>query len=109
MKLDRNKKHEIGLDSLIMTYSWHNINESYNNNQIKYSHDGGNSWETIIFVDGNYSYEDLNDYVHQYMVQEGHTEKNKYSINILFVLTSFIVIFELDDDYQLDLRNLVIY
>ena len=29
----------------------------------------------------------------------------KYPINILFVLSSFRVIIELDDNYQLDLRN----
>ena len=50
LKLDRNMKHEIALDSLLMTYSWHNINESYNNNKVKYSHDGGNTWETITFL-----------------------------------------------------------
>ena len=52
LKLDRNKKHEIALDTAMMTYSWHNITENYNNNEIKYSHDGGTSWETITFVDG---------------------------------------------------------
>ena len=42
------------------------------------------------------------------MVKEGHAdddENKKYPINILFVLSSFRVIIELDDDYQLDLRG----
>ena len=76
-KLDRNMKHEIALDSLMMTYSWHNVNENYKNNKIKYSHDGGNTWETINIVDGMYSYKDLNLYINQYMVKEGHADDEK--------------------------------
>ena len=39
------------------------------------------------------------------MVKETHAEKDKYPVNILVVLSSYRVIIELDDDYQLDLRN----
>ena len=105
LKLDRNKKHEIAVDIVMLTYSWHNVTENNNNNKMKYTHDGGTSWETITFADGMYSYEDINDYVHQYMVKEGHATKNTYPINILFVLSSYRVIIELDNNYQLDLRN----
>ena len=104
LKLDRNKKHEIAVDTVMLTYSWHNVTENYNNNKIKHTHDGGTSWETITFADGMYSYEDLNDYIHQHMVKEGHETKNTYPINILFVLSSYRVIIELDN-YKLDLRN----
>ena len=38
--------HEIALEKATMTYSWHNISDQYQNNQIKYSPDGGTSWET---------------------------------------------------------------
>ena len=51
-----------------------------------------------------YSYEDINDYIHEYMVQLADAEK-KYPINILFLLSSYKVLIEIDDDYQLDLRN----
>ena len=64
--------HEIALDKATMTYSWHNISDQYKNNQIKYSPDGGTSWETVKFVDGMYTYSDLNDYLHQYMKEKGH-------------------------------------
>ena len=47
--------HEIALDKATMTYSWHNISDQYQNNQIKYSPDGGTSWETVKFVDGMYT------------------------------------------------------
>ena len=54
--------------------------------------------KSITFVDGMYSYEDLNDYIHQYMIREKHTTKEKYPINLQFVLSSFRVVIELDDD-----------
>ena len=104
-KLDKNKRHEIAVDTVMMTYSWHNISENNKNNKIKYTHDGGANWETITFVDGMYSYEDINDYIHQYMVRETHTTKDKYPINIQFILSSFRVVIELDNNYQIDLRG----
>ena len=59
-----------------MTYSRQNISEQYQNNQIKYSPDGGTSWETVTFIDGMYTYSDLNDYLHQYMKKKGHKTTN---------------------------------
>ena len=104
-KLDKNKRHEIAVDTVMMTYSWHNISENNKNNKIKYTHNGGANWETITFVDGMYSYEDINDYIHQYMVKEKHTTEDKYPISIQFILSSFRVVIELDDDHQLDFRG----
>ena len=39
-----------------------------------------------LFVNGMYSYDDINDYIHQYIVDQTHAEKDKYPINILFIL-----------------------
>ena len=55
-------------------------------------------------------YSDLNDYLHQYMKKEGHktTDANNddvYYINIIFVLSTYKIIIEIDNNYQLDLRN----
>ena len=102
-KLDKNKRYEIAVYTVMMTYSWHNMSE--NHKKIKYTHDGGANWETITFVDGMYSYEDINNYIHQYMVKETHTTKDKYPINIQFILSSFRVVIELDNNYQVDLRG----
>ena len=89
-----------------MTYPWHNINQKYKNNTIKYSTDAGQSWETVTFVDGMYSYSDLNDYLHQYMDRKNHkTVEGEYNINLTFVLSSYRVIIEITNNYQLDLRN----
>ena len=109
LKLDPEKKHQLALDRLSMTYSWYNIRSDYGNNKIKYTHDGTN-WQTITFTDGMYSYSDINDYIHQYMEQKSHhstdsSGKKTYSINLTFILSTYRVLISLDGDYQLDLRG----
>ena len=109
LKLDPDKKHQLALDRLSMTYSWYNIRSDYENNKIKYTHDGS-TWQTITFVDGMYSYSDINDYIHQYMDQKNHhstgsSGKKKYSINLTFILSTYRVLISLDGNYQLDLRT----
>ena len=41
-------KHEIAMDKVSMTYSWHNISDQYRNNKIKCSQDNGQSWELMF-------------------------------------------------------------
>ena len=108
IKLSYDMKHELAVRTISMTYSWYNIKQSYGNNQIKYSHDKGTSWETITFVDGMYSYDDIDKYIKDYMKSKGHIkvdEEEKYGINLYFVLSTYRVHIELEDDYQIDLRN----
>ena len=109
LKLDPQFRHFLALDRLSMTYSWYNIRSSYGNNKIKYTHDG-TTWQTITFSDGMYSYSDINDYIHQYMVQKNHyvTDANgvkKYAINLSFILSTYRVLITIDGNYQLDLRG----
>ena len=108
LKLDPEKKHQLALDRLSMTYSWYNIRSDYKNNKIKYTHDGS-TWQTITFTDGMYSYSDINDYIHQYMDQKSHSSGSSgnktYSINITFILSTYRVLISIDGDYQLDLRG----
>ena len=108
--LQNDMTHEIALDKVTMTYSWHNISDQYQNTQIKYSPDGGTSWETVEFVDGMYTYSDLNDYLHQYMKKKGHLTTDdktgdKYHINLTFALSTYKILIQIDNNYQLDLRN----
>ena len=84
LKLQNNMTHEIALDKATITYSWHNISEQYQNKEIKYSPDDGKSWETVKFVDGMYTYSDLNDYLHQYMKIIIVT-KRKMAIGLLLI------------------------
>ena len=109
LKIQNNMTHKLALDKVTMTYSWHNISDQYNNNTIKYSTDGGTSWETVTFVGGMYTYSDLNDYIHKYVDKKGHktTDKNgdKFHINLSFILSTYRILIQTDNNYQLDLRN----
>ena len=102
--------HELALDKVIMTYSWHDISDQCQNNKIKCSTDGGTSWETVKFVDGMYTYSDLNDYLYQYMKKKGHKtvdakKDDVYYINLTFVLSTYKILIQIGNNYQLDLRN----
>ena len=109
IKVDPEKKNKLALDRLSMTYSWYNIRSEYDNNKIKYTHDGS-TWHTITFTNGMYSYSDINDYIHQYMVQKSHhsTDSNgnkTYSINLTFILSTYRILISIEGSYQLDLRG----
>ena len=89
LKLHKNMRHEIALDKATMTYSWHNISDQYQNNQIKYLTNGGTSWETVKFVDGMYTYSHLNDYLHQYMKKKGHFTTDAKKGDIYHILPRY--------------------
>ena len=105
LKLDTTMRHELAVDRVSMTYSWHNVNAGYNNNTIKYSPDNGTNWKTITFVDGMYSYDDLDDYITQSIIQNGDKPSSSKGINLYFVLSSYRVVIELDNQWKLDIRN----
>ena len=105
LKLDTTMRHELAVDRVSMTYSWHNVNAGYNNNTIKYSPDNDTKWKTITFVDGMYSYDDLDDYITQSIIQNGDKPSSSKGINLYFVLSSYRVVIELDNQWKLDIRN----
>ena len=105
LKLDTTMRHELAVDRVSMTYLWHNVNAGYNNNTIKYSPDNGTKWKTITFVDGMYSYDDLDDYITQSIIQNGDKPSSSKGINLYFVLSSYRVVIELDNQWKLDIRN----
>ena len=106
MHLDTEMNHELAVDRVSMTYSWHNINAEYGNKTIKYSKDNGSTWKTITFVDGMYSYDDLSDYINQVIADnDDEPSNNRIGVKIYFVLTSYRVVVELGNQWQLDIRN----
>ena len=114
IKLSYDMKHEVAVRLIKMTYSWYNISQSFGNNQIKYSHNNGTDWETITFVDGMYSYDDIDDYIKKYMKSKGHLVKGtkdseeseiEYGVNLYFVLSTYRILIELHKDYQVDLTT----
>ena len=57
-----------------------------------------------------YTYSDLNDYIHQCMDKKNHKtiDKNgndKYYVNLSFVLLAYRILIQIDNNYQLNLRN----
>ena len=65
--LDKNKSYVVGLDSInTMTYSWHNINDEYDNRRIRYNN--GKEWKDIFFSNGSYSYTDINSYIKEELI-----------------------------------------
>ena len=106
MHLDTEMHHELAVDRVSMTYSWHNINAEYGNKTIKYSKDNGSTWKTITFVDGMYSYDDLNEYINQVITSNvDQSSNNHVRVKIYFVLSSYRVVVELGNNWHLDLRN----
>ena len=98
--------HELAVDRVSMTYSWHNVNSEYGNKTIKYSKDNGSTWKTITFVDGMYSYDDLSDYINGVISHnDDQPSNNRVGIKIYFVLSSYRVVVELGNQWQLDMRN----
>ena len=106
MHLSNDMKHELAVDRVSMTYSWHNINTEYGNNNIKYSKDNGKTFKQITFVDGMYSYDDISEYINKVITQnDDEPSNNRVGIKIYFVLTSYRVVVELGNQWQLDIRN----
>ena len=106
MHLDTEMHHELAVDRVSMTYSWHNINAEYGNNSIKYSKDNGTGWKTINFVDGMYSYDDLSEFINQVITDNGdQPSNNQVGVKIYFVLSSYRVVVQLGSQWRLDIRN----
>ena len=106
MHLSNNMTHELAVDRVSMTYSWHNINTEYGNKTIKYSKDNGKTFKQITFVDGMYSYDDISDYINQVITDnDDQPSNNRVGVKIYFVLTSYRVVVELGNQWQLDIRN----
>ena len=104
--LETDMHHELAVDRVSMTYSWHNINSEYGNKTIKYSKDNGSNWKTITFIDGMYSYDDLSDYINDAITKnDDQPSGSRISIKIYFVLTSYRVVVELGNQWQLDIQN----
>ena len=103
LELPEDMDHEIALNKVNMTYSWHNISKSYKNSTIKYSPDSGSTWKKIIFQDGNYSYDDLNSVIKETLDNNGDDPKK---IEISFIRSQLKILIGRSAGYQLDLRGL---
>ena len=92
-QLPYDKNYEIALVQYSMPYSWHNVNAIYNNNQITITIIGGDT-TTYTFPNGNYSVEELNDYL--------VGERGDNSVNIQANYTTGRVEFVLDNNLKIE-------
>ena len=103
--LDRNYQYVVGLNRIInMSFTWFNVNSSYNNQLIKYSTDNGSTFNDITFPAGVWNYTDFNTYIKDItkIVKDG-ANNNEYPITLEFDDTTFRVTVTLANNYQLDL------
>lgn len=105
LNLPKDRNHYLALDKIHLVYSWYNITQAFGNNTIKYSHDAGNTWTTITFTNGTYSYSDLNDYIKHAVFGNGHQQLLDNKIRLTFINSTFRVLLELEDGFQIDLRG----
>ena len=103
--LDRNYQYVVGLNRIInMSFTWFDVNSSYNNQLIKYSSDNGSTFNDITFPAGVWNYTDFNTYIKDItkIVKDG-ANNNEYPITLEFDNTTFRVTVTLANNYQLDL------
>ena len=103
--LDKNKSYVVGLDSInTMTYSWHNINDEYDNWRIRYNN--GKEWKDIFFSNGSYSYTDINNYIIEELMSNDDFDGGSSiaPISLEFDLSSFKFLISIHDGFLLDLR-----
>ena len=86
---------EVALIGCNMWYSWHNISKEYNTNELKYF--DGTKWDTIIFPEGNYDFDDIQDYINDHF----KTDDPPISIHANTVTLRTIVL--LKANYKIDL------
>ena len=107
INLDSNSQYVVGLNRIInMSFTWFNVNKSYDNQSIKYSSDGGSTLKEITFQPGVWNYTDFDAYIKEItkIVKDG-ANNNEYPITLKFNETTFRVTITLANNYTLDLST----
>ena len=63
-----------------MSFTWFNVNASYNNQLIRYSKDKNNTFTNISFPGGVWSYENFDDYIKKKTVIKQSGKKDEFPI-----------------------------
>ena len=104
--LDSNVQYAVGLNRIInMSFTWFNINSSYNNQLINYSKDNGTSFTDITIPAGVWNYCDINQHIKKITVIKHSNKNDEYPINLEFNETTFRVTITMKQNYQLDLTH----
>ena len=103
--LNKNYQYVVGLNRIInMSFTWFNVNPSYNNQLIRYSSDGGSTFEEITFPAGVWNYTKFNTYIKD-ITKIVKDDDDEYPITLEFDEITFRVTVVLAKNYQLDLTT----
>ena len=98
--------YKAALDELItMSYSWYNIDTSFDNNKIRWRKKT-EAWQTLTFPNGMYDYKDINFFLQKHTGKvDPKDEDSAFIFNIYFDLTIYRVVILMHEDYELDLSQ----
>ena len=103
--LDSNYEYVIGLNRVInMSFTWFNVNSDYRNQLIKYSSDGGVTFNDITFAAGVWNYSDFDTHIKE-ITKTGDADDPTYPITLEFNDTTFGATITLASNYQIDLTH----
>lgn len=101
----------LALQSCGIWYSWYNVSTDYNNQTFTYYN--GSAWKNIVIPNGLYSIEDLNDYIHTQMKNNGDyvniSGVDTFYINLLPNYNTFKLDITISNSYQIDLTVGTLY
>ena len=92
-----------------MSFTWFNVNSSYNNQLIRYSQDNGSTFTNILFPPGVWSYSEFNEYIQRATVIKQANKEDENPLTLLFDDVTFRVTITLAQNYQLDLTQSSFY
>ena len=97
-------KYKAALNRLItMSYSWNNIDSSYDNNKIRWKKKTESVWKTLTFPNGMYDYKRINDYIQQHIGRVDPTKKDsEYITTIHFEFSTYRILILVHRDYEPD-------
>ena len=99
--------YKAALNRLItMSYSWNNIDSSYNNNKIRWKKKTEQAWKTLTFPNGMYDYARINAFIQQHTGKVDPTkEDSAYIFTIHFEFSTYRILIIVHRDYELDLSQ----
>ena len=99
--------YKAALNRLItMSYSWNNIDSSYNNNKIRWKKKTEQAWKTLTFPNGMYDYARINTFIQQHTGKVDPTkEDSAYIFTIHFEFSTYRILIIVQRDYELDLSQ----
>lgn len=65
--------YKVALIKAVLWNTVKNVSAAQNNNQFRYSHNGGSTWTTVTLMDGSYTQNDLNAVLRSAFAANGHS------------------------------------